>query len=75
MPKGKPRASRERTSSTIASDAGSLLNGKRTAAAVAWLKDIVDSPLVTEDARDQALHLLAVLGAARRVAGSALTQR
>lgn len=65
----------ERTSSTIASVAGQLLNGRATKEGIAWLEAVVDDPETDEDGRCHAAALLGTFASIRRVAGSALTQR
>lgn len=66
----------ERTSTSVASIAGRLLNGKSLKEAVTWLEGIA----LTDDAandndRAHALALLGAVASMRTLAGSALTQR
>ncbi len=70
------KTSNERTSETVASVAGRLLNGQSVKDATAWLEGLAlrDSACDDND-RTQALALLGVLASMRTVAASALTQR
>ena len=68
-------AKSERTSSTVASIAGQLLNGAKAADSIGWLEEVADDPHTTEEARGHAAALLGILSSLRRVAASALTQR
>lgn len=72
----KKNTNTERTSDTVASVAGRLLNGRSLKDAVVWLEGIA----LTDDAandndRAHALALLGAVASMRTLAGSALTQR
>lgn len=72
----KTATNTERTSSSVASIAGRLLNGTSLIQAEHWLRGIAMNDMSCDDHdKANALALLGALNAMRSLAGSVLTQR